>query len=146
MAAQVGSATETVADGPAEIHRRLVAHFDDILASRFDDALSLIDPDVVDHRGGLEGDHLGLDAWRQKWERASDNGFHDLPVTIEQNVESGDASVNRYTIRGTHTASGRRYEVFGLDMIRVRSGKLVEHWALLDVDAMRDQLGLTGGV
>lgn len=63
-------------------------------------------------------------------------------MTIEHNVASGDTSVNRYTLRGTHTASGRRYEILGLDMVRVRNGKVVEHWALLDADAMRAQLGL----
>ena len=41
-----------------------------------------------------------------------------------------------------HTDSGRRYEVLGLDMVCVRNGRIVEHWALLDADAMRDQLGL----
>jgi ketosteroid isomerase-like protein len=53
-------------------------------------------------------------------------------------------SLNRYTLRGTHTTSGRHYEILGLDMIRVRDGKIVEHWALLDSDAMRAQLGLHG--
>jgi predicted ester cyclase len=27
-------------------------------------------------------------------------------------------------------------------MVRVRDGKIVEHWALLDSDAMRHQLGI----
>jgi ketosteroid isomerase-like protein len=67
-------------------------------------------------------------------------------ATIERNVASGDFSVNRYTLRGTHTASGRGYEVTGLDMIRVRGGKLAEHWALLDSAAMRHQLGLGNDV
>jgi predicted ester cyclase len=32
-----------------------------------------------------------------------------------------------------------------MDMVRVRNGKVVEHWALLDQDAMRAQLGLDNG-
>ena len=125
---------------PGEVHRRIVEQF---LEGRFDDALALIDPEAIDHRGGTEGDHSGRDAWRQKWERASAGSeFHDVSVTIEQNVVSGDTSVNRYTMRGTHTASGRRYEVLGMDMVVVRDGRIVEHWALLDTDAMRNQLGV----
>ncbi|WP_059007714.1 ester cyclase [Streptomyces specialis] len=129
--------------GPGEIHRRCVESYAQVLEGRLEDALELIDPEVVDHRGGTQGDHRGRDAWRQKWEQASAGGaFQDVSVTIEQNVVSGDTSVNRYTVRGTHTDSGRRYEVLGLDMVCVRNGRIVEHWALLDADAMRDQLGL----
>jgi SnoaL-like polyketide cyclase len=62
-------------------------------------------------------------------------------VTVEQNVVAGDTSVNRYTTRGTDPATGQRYEVLLIDMIRVRDGKVIEHWALLDQDAMRAQLG-----
>jgi ketosteroid isomerase-like protein len=139
MPEHADGATQT---GPAEIHRRLVESYDEVLAGRLEEALTLIDPDVIDHRGGLDGDHHGLDAWRRKWERAGGNGFHDVSVTIEHNVESGDTSVNRYTSRGTHTATGRHYEVLGMDMVRVRNGKLVEHWALRDQAALVGQLGL----
>jgi ketosteroid isomerase-like protein len=136
-------AADTPYPGPGETHRRSVESFAQVLEGRFEDALKLIDPEVVDHRGGTQGDHRGREAWRQKWERTSaDSAFHDVSVTIEQNVVSGDTSVNRYTVRGTHTDSGRRYEVLGLDMVRVRNGRIIEHWALLDADAMRDQLGL----
>lgn len=128
---------------PGEIHRRCVESYAQVLEGQLEDALELIDPEVVDHRGGTQGDHLGREAWRQKWEQMSaGSAFHDVSVTIEQNVVSGDTSVNRYTSRGTHTDSGRRYEVLGMDMVRVRNGRIVEHWALRDADAMRDQLGL----
>lgn len=134
---------DTAHPGPEEIHRRIVESYAQILEGRLEDALELIDPEVVDHRGGTQGDHRGREAWRQKWERMSaGSAFHDVSVTIEQNVVSGDTSVNRYTSRGTHTDSGRRYEVLSMDMVRVRNGRIVEHWALRDADAMRDQLGL----
>ena len=126
---------------PAEVHRQVVEKYEEIRAGRLDEALSLIDPDVIDHRGGLEGDYRGIDAWRQKWERMGSSEFHDVSVSIEQNVESGDTSVNRYTSRGTHTATGRRYEVLSMDMVRVRNGRIVEHWALRDQVAMAHQLG-----
>jgi ketosteroid isomerase-like protein len=127
-------------DAPA-VHRRILELYPAVVAGRgIDEALELIDPDVVDHRGGLDGDHHGRDAWRTKWEGLGSSGFHDLSATVEQNVAAGDTSVNRYTLRGTHTASGRTYEISGLDMIIVRNGRVVEHWALGDWDLMRHQL------
>jgi len=121
----------------AEVHRRIVEL---VSAGRREEALALVGPGVVDHRGGVSGDHRGQAAWTEKWEHMYD-GLRDVSVTIEHNVASGDFSVNRYTLRGTHAASGRRYEVTGLDMVRVRDGKLAEHWALLDSAAMQHQLG-----
>jgi predicted ester cyclase len=125
----------------AEVHRRVVEMYEEVLAGRMEEALTLIDPDVIDHRGGSSGDHHGIEAWRHKWEGLGGYGFHDVSVTIEQNVSAGDTSVNRYTSRGTHTATGRRYEVLGMDMVRVRNGRIVEHWAVRDSDAVRHQLG-----
>lgn len=124
--------------GAAEVHRRIVELFG---AGRREEALALIDPDAIDHRGGASGDHQGVAAWREKWEHMGD-GIQDASMTTEHNVASGDFSVNRYTVRGTDTASGRRYEITGIDMVRVRDGKIVEHWALLDSAAMRHQLGV----
>jgi ketosteroid isomerase-like protein len=135
-------APATAHSGAGEIHRRVVESYPQILEGALEDALELIDPEVVDHRGGTQGDHRGRDAWRRKWERMGvGSAFHDVSVTIEQNVVCGDTSVNRYASRGTHTESGRSYEVLSMDMVRVRDGRIVEHWALRDADAMRDQLG-----
>ncbi|WP_242418368.1 nuclear transport factor 2 family protein, partial [Frankia sp. CpI1-P] len=92
----------------ADVHRRVVEKYGEVLAGRLDDALTLIDPDVIDHRGGREGDHHGIAAWRRKWERMNE-GFQNVSARIEQNVSTGDTSVNRYTLRGTHPGSGRRY-------------------------------------
>ena len=54
-------------------------------------------------------------------------------------MEDGDWVAHRYTIRGTHTAdlfgqppTGQRFEVGGMDMVRVRDGQLIEHWAFAE--------------
>lgn len=121
----------------AEVHRRIVGLW---AAGQQADALALIAPDVIDHRGGSSGDYIGRAAWKDKWDHMHDD-LRDVTLTIDHNVTSGDFSVNRYTFRGIHTASGRRVEVTGIDMIRVCDGKLAEHWALLDSAALRHQLG-----
>ncbi|MDP4505553.1 ester cyclase [Nonomuraea turcica] len=126
-----------------EVHRRIVELYPEMIASgRMEEALALVDPEVIDHRGGADGDHYGIDAWREKWEQvlSGGSGFHDVSVVVEQNVATDDLSANVYLSRGTHTASGRRYEVRGMDMIRVRDERIVEHWAIRDAVAMRHQL------
>jgi predicted ester cyclase len=42
---------------------------------------------------------------------------------------------DRLTMRGTHLgtfmgvpATGRRFEILGLDMMRIRDGRIVQHW------------------
>jgi predicted ester cyclase len=120
----------------AEVHRRIVELWG---AGRAAEAVTLIAPDAIDHRGGGSGDHIGPAARSDKWEQMHGD-LHDVSLTIEQNVASGEFSVNRYTFRGTHTASGRRVEITGIDMVRVLGGRLAEHWALLDSAALRHQL------
>lgn len=127
---------------PAQVHRRIVDLYPQVLAGEMDEALALVDQDVIDHRGGTQGDHHGREAWRGKWVAlvGGPQEFHDVEVTVEQNIASGDTSVNRYRSRATHTASGRRYDVTSMDMIRVRDGRIVEHWALRDTIAIEAQL------
>jgi ketosteroid isomerase-like protein len=141
MSSQRQPATDPLPTSPGEVHRRIVELH---AAGRFEEGLLLIDPDVVDHRGGAVGDRHGRDAWRAKWATMADTAFADVSVKVENNVEAGDISVNRYTARGTHIASGRGYRILGIDMIRVRDGRLVEHWALMDSAALRHQLDLDG--
>jgi predicted ester cyclase len=50
-------------------------------------------------------------------------------------------------MRGTQAAefmgipsTGRQFEVLVLDMVRVSDGKIAEHWALLDENALQQQL------
>jgi predicted ester cyclase len=136
QADQATVAAVAIAAGAAEVHRRIVELWG---AGRLAEAMTLIAPDAIDHRGGTSGDHIGAAAWQEKWEHMHDD-LQGVSLTIEHNVAAGDFSVNRYTFRGTHAASGRHVEVTGIDMVRVHDGKLAEHWALLDSAALRHQL------
>lgn len=136
MTREATSAAAEPVTGAAQVHRRIVELGG---AGERAKALALIDPEVIDHRGGTSGDHVGIAAWAEKWEHMYD-GLSDVTATIEQNISCGDFSTNRYTIRGTHIDTGRRYEVTGLDMVRVHEGRIVEHWALLDTVALQHQL------
>jgi predicted ester cyclase len=108
---------------------------------RIEDALDLVDADVIDHRGGAVGTVYGIAAWSEKWNQMY-RGSTNFSVRFESNISSGDQSANRYTFRGTDPATGRTYEVLSLDVIRVRNGKMIEHWGLLDHLSVQHQLSL----
>ena len=118
------------ARGPAAVVRAIIAARE---ASDLDESLRFIAPESLD-----QGEPATREDWRRKWEymRA---GCPDLEVVTEHSVENGEWVSNRYTIRGTHTGdffgqapTGERFEVRGMDMVRVRDGHLIEHWAFAE--------------
>ncbi len=120
-------------------------------ARDWDRGLALIAPDAVDDSAvPARGTVRGRDSFRQRWE-IMQAAFPDLQIIVEQSVEAGDMVADRLTMRGTHLgtfmgvpATGRRFEILGLDMMRIRDGRIVQHWALADQAGILAQLGLTG--
>jgi predicted ester cyclase len=85
-----------------------------------------------------QGRRVTREDWRQKWEQMR-AGCPDMETITEHSVENGEWVANRYTIRGTLTgdffgqpATGERFEARGMDMVRVRDGRLIEHWAFAE--------------
>ena len=65
---------------------------------------------------------------------------------------TGDKVAVKTTFRATHQgsfagvpASGRSVEVGGCDVFRVRDGKIVEYWSVVDVARVLQQLGALPG-
>jgi predicted ester cyclase len=85
-----------------------------------------------------QGQPVTREDWLRKWEQMR-AGSPDLQMITQHSMEDGEWLAHRYTIRGTHTAAlfglpptGKPFEVRGMDMVRVRDGHIVEHWALID--------------
>jgi predicted ester cyclase len=96
----------------------------------FEAALLFIAPESLD-----QGERATRDDWRRKWESMRD-ACPDLEIVTERSVTEGEWVAHRYLLRGTHTGdffgqppTGAPFEARGLDMVRVRNGQLVEHWA-----------------
>jgi predicted ester cyclase len=96
----------------------------------FEAALLFIAPESLD-----QGERVTRADWRRKWESMRD-ASPDLEIVTEQSVAEGEWVAHRYLLRGTHTGdlfgqppTGAPFEARGLDMVRVRDGQLVEHWA-----------------
>jgi len=76
-------------------------------------------------------------------------GFPDIKVSIDDILAAGDAVAYRMTVSGTDTGeflsiapTGRVVRVTGFGWIRVRDGKIAEHWGLIDELGILDQIGV----
>jgi predicted ester cyclase len=108
---------------PAEVLDRMTEAYN---RGDVDTGIELIDPAAIDHSapGGPSSDRA---AWRGRWERARAE-VPDMRVEVEQVLVDGDMVARRLRSRGHR--DGQPVEVFGMDMVRVRAGKLVEHWVV----------------
>lgn len=69
------------------------------------------------------------------WEETK-KAFPDREMTINLLIESDDLIVSNWTISGTHSggsfydvpASGKKVSINGTAILRLRDGKVVEHW------------------
>lgn len=78
------------------------------------------------------------------------NAFPDSRFTIDDMIAEGDRVVTKKTFAGTHTgdfagipASGRTVTLQYVDIMRVRDGRIVEHWLSMDQLSFMQQLGVT---
>jgi len=110
------------------------------------DAASLMmAADFVDHAPwpGHPGTREGFQAGT----RAMRAAFPDLVVEAVKMIEEDDRVAVVVRVTGTqrgefmgHAATGRRFEIEGVDILRVKDGKLHEHWGVLDSGRMLAQL------
>jgi len=75
-------------------------------------------------------------------------GFPGYTYEIQDQIAQGDIVVNRVTWRGTHggefagiQATGRPFELNGINMFKVRNGRVVEQRAELDFFGLLQQIG-----
>lgn len=115
--------------------------------------LELIDElytdDVVDHMP-LPGQSAGKEALRQvvaDFHRA----IPGLEITVHGIICEGATAVDFWTLKGAHTGeamgikpSGAAVEFSGIDMVRIRDGKISDIWHVEELLKMLDQM--QGGV
>ena len=77
--------------------------------------------------------------------------FPDFRMHVEDLIQEGDKVVARITVTGTHKgefmgvpASGNEIDVSLIDIIRFRDDKMFEHWGVMDMAALMEQMGVTG--
>jgi len=74
--------------------------------------------------------------------------FPDIWFTVDEVIVDGDWSAARYHIEGTHEgevegfpATGRRFHVTGISMMRWQNGRIVESWINYDQLGLLRQIG-----
>jgi predicted ester cyclase len=109
-----------------------------------------IDDACTDHTGppdlppGIEGAKLIFRMIRA--------GFPDHDAVIHHQVAEGDMVATYKSFTGTHQGeflgvppTGRRATIRVMDFVRVRDGKIVDHWNVLDIAGLMQQLGVQAG-
>lgn len=127
---------------------RLNRRFAEIFASGKVDALDeLVDPGFVEHNPA-PGQGPGLQGLKD-WIRDYRNAFSEARYEIGDEIIEGDRMAIRSTFSGRHTgdflgvpATNKRFSIDGIDIVRVRNGRAVEHWGVFDSLAMLQQLGI----
>lgn len=87
-------------------------------------------PDAIDHtvmNGTVPGSPEHVAEWR-RLRAAFRQRARDLHVTVEQVIENGDTVGRMCTVRWTE--NGRALSRPSMDIVRVRDGRIVEHWAV----------------
>lgn len=112
---------------------------------QFDRIGDFIADEIVDHNampggpGGIEGVKAILGAIRA--------GFPDHDAKVVHLVAEGDLVATYKTFTGTNSGSffgmpptGKRATIRVMDFVRCRNGKVTEHWNIVDMAGLMEQL------
>lgn len=112
---------------------------------RIEASAAFLDPSYRRY-GGPESAPLDVEGQRKRLQSFR-TAFPDVRLVIEEMIAEGDLVAFRFTLSGTHEGTfqgiaptGRRVKVPGLDLVRLKDGKLTEHWGGADVNVLKAQL------
>lgn len=131
----------------AAMNKKLAGRFyqEVIEAGKVDVIDELVDADFVEHEQmpGLQPGREGLKQFMTAYHAA----FPDSRCVVEHMIAEGDTVAAALRFQGTHRgdflgipATGRSVDVPGIDLVRIRDGKAVEHWGVSDTMTMMEQL------
>ena len=131
-----------------EANKALNERFYDEVVNRKNYAVidELVAGDFVEHEN-LPGAANGPDGVRQAFQMLH-AAFPDLKATIVTAVADDDWVATRSTFSGTHQgewmgvpASGKAISINVADFVRIKGGRVVEHWGMTDSLTMMQQIG-----
>jgi len=106
----------------------------------------IISEDYVLHIGNI--DVIGITNYKN-YIKSYRNAFTDIHFKIEDIIMNDDKVVERYTATGTHngdlygiTPTNKKAKISGIDIVRIKNGKMIERWGQADLLGLIKQLGI----
>jgi steroid delta-isomerase-like uncharacterized protein len=134
-------------EGPMDLETTVRRFYDSVNAGDFERFGELMSEDFIEHEEtpGLAPTKEGVLEFFRMYRVA----FPDMRMDVEEVLISGDKTVVRARVTGTHKAefmgmpaTGRGIDVQLIDIMRFGNDGLAhEHWGVIDVLAMMQQLG-----
>jgi steroid delta-isomerase-like uncharacterized protein len=130
--------------------RRYIQAIDDNESGDWDILDDYIAEDFVAHNPPLPGVSLDREGMKQAAEifRRATPGRHEIPMQVAE----ADLVVSRVIGRGRHEgelmgipATDKEVETDGFAVHRIRDGKIVEYWSVVDVARVLQQIGALPG-
>jgi predicted ester cyclase len=132
---------------PDTVLRRLIN--EGFSGGRLEVADELIAPDVIEHQDYGPGHAPGAEGVKAVMASLR-RAFSDFRLDIEDIAVDGDVAWARNVATGTndgsfmgHPPTGKPMRIDVIDVVRVRDGRIVEHWGVPDRLGVLRQLGLT---
>jgi steroid delta-isomerase-like uncharacterized protein len=138
------------ADENKDLIRRYIEAVDNHHTSDWSILDEYIAEDFVAHDPPIPGVSLDRDGMKQAAEifRVATPGRHEITMQIAE----GDLVVSRIVGRGVHEgellgipATNKEVETDGIAIHRIRDGKIVEYWVVVDVARVLQQVGTLPG-
>jgi steroid delta-isomerase-like uncharacterized protein len=111
---------------------------------RFDRLDEIYDPAFTAHGAGTDYNLAEDNASGQEWRKA----FPDLRVTVSHSLARDGLAAVHWRAEGTNTVaaaglpgSGGRMNIDGMTFFRLKSGRIIEEWNVIDIATLRSQMG-----
>lgn len=133
----------------AQANKELVTrYYNEVLNGRKVEILDDLAVSDYDEHSPFPGQPNGLEGLRAR-AGALLSAFNPYVFTLRDMVAEGDTVVAYWTNAATHSGSfmgipptGRVVNISGIDIHRIRNGKMAEHWHVVEELQMMQQLGL----
>lgn len=137
------NSAERIASNKADMQR-----FYDEVMNKHDPAMidTLISPDYVEHYNDA-----GYPPTRDGFKRSMTDlftSFPDVRIKVDLIVADTSFAISHYTMTGTNTGSilgapnGKQISIQGVDIMRFKNHKGVEHWGYNEEVKMMQQMGI----